>query len=175
MPETITPEHAAFLRDFLLGTLKNESRTTKAVLESVPADKSSYRPDPNSRTAYELLRHIAVADNRFVESAINGVFDTTAAALPENVKTPQEIAAWYEQRYAKNFAALSKLSGENLAKVMDFRGLFQRPAVTFLVFGLTHAIHHRGQLAAYLRAMGAKVPAIYGESFDSAQAKKAAG
>ena len=33
--------------------------------------------------------------------------------------------------------------------------------------------HHRGQLSAYLRPMGAKVPAIYGESYDSAQAKKA--
>ncbi|QQS22740.1 hypothetical protein IPM19_03870 [bacterium] len=29
------------------------------------------------------------------------------------------------------------------------------------------AIHHRGQLATYLRAMGAKVPPIYGPSADS--------
>ena len=36
------------------------------------------------------------------------------------------------------------------------------------------AIHHRGQLSSYLRSMGAKVPAIYGESYDSAEAKKAA-
>jgi uncharacterized damage-inducible protein DinB len=36
-----------------------------------------------------------------------------------------------------------------------------------------HSIHHRGQLSMYLRPMGAKVPAIYGESYDSAQAKKA--
>jgi uncharacterized damage-inducible protein DinB len=36
-----------------------------------------------------------------------------------------------------------------------------------------HTIHHRGQLSTYLRAMGSKVPAIYGESHDSAEAKKA--
>jgi uncharacterized damage-inducible protein DinB len=29
-----------------------------------------------------------------------------------------------------------------------------------------HGIHHRGQLAAYLRAHGSKVPAIYGVSAD---------
>ena len=29
-----------------------------------------------------------------------------------------------------------------------------------------HHIHHRGQLAAYLRAAGSKVPAIYGMSAD---------
>jgi uncharacterized damage-inducible protein DinB len=122
-----------------------------------------------------LARHIAAADNRFLETVINGVFDTTTAAIPENVKTPAEIAAWYEERFAKNFEALAKLNGEQLVKIVDFRGMFQRPAVTFLMMGLHHTIHHRGQLSAYLRSMGAKVPSIYGESYDDAQARKAAG
>lgn len=60
-----------------------------------------------------------------------------------------------------------------MVKIVDFRGLFQRPAYTFLQAGLLHAVHHRGQLSSYLRAMGGKVPAIYGESYDSAAAKKA--
>jgi len=59
--------------------------------------------------------------------------------------------------------------------MVDFRGMFQRPALTFLQIGLNHSIHHRGQLTTYLRPMGGKVPAIYGESYDSALAKKAAG
>jgi uncharacterized damage-inducible protein DinB len=50
----------------------------------------------------------------------------------------------------------------------------QHPAVAWIQFSLNHSIHHRGQLSTYLRAMGGKVPAIYGESFDSAEAKKAA-
>jgi uncharacterized damage-inducible protein DinB len=40
---------------------------------------------------------------------------------------------------------------------------------------MNHEIHHRGQLSTYLRPMGGRVPAIYGESYDSAEAKKAAG
>ncbi len=174
MPETMTPDQAVFLRNLYLGTLKNESRTTKSILESVPVDKADYRPDPISKTANELVRHIAAADNRFVETVINGTFDTNPSMIPEDVKTSSEIASWYEQRYAKNFEALAKESGEQLARIVDFRGMFQRPAVTFLMFGLNHTIHHRGQLSSYLRCMGAKVPAIYGESYDSAQAKKAA-
>jgi uncharacterized damage-inducible protein DinB len=175
MAETMTADQAKFLlHDVYMGTLKNESRTTKNVLESVPPNKSDYKPDPAARSAIELARHIAVADNRFVECVINGFFDTSAATIPENVKTPAEVAAWYEQRYAKNFEALSKVSSDQLIKIVDFRGLFQWPAVKFLMFGLHHTIHHRGQLASYLRCMESKVPAIYGESFDSAQAKKAA-
>ena len=103
------------------------------------------------------------------------MFDTNPAMIPENVKTPAEIASWYEERYAKNFEALGKVSGEQLVKIVDFRGMFQWPAVKFAIFGLHHTIHHRGQLASYLRCMGAKVPAIYGESYDSALAKKAVG
>lgn len=175
MSETMTADQAIFLRNLYLGTLKNESRTTKSILEAVPADKADYRPDPISKTANELVRHIAAADNRFVEMVLTGVFDTSPSMIPDNAKTPAEIASWYEQRYAANFEALTKMSGEQLAKIADFRGMIQRPAVTFLIFGLNHTIHHRGQLSSYLRCMGAKVPAIYGESYDSAQAKKAAG
>jgi uncharacterized damage-inducible protein DinB len=175
MAETMTADQAKFLlHDIYMGTLKNESRTTKKVLEAVPADKVAYRPDPAARSAIELARHIAAADNRFIETVINGVFDTNPAMIPENAKTPTEIASWYEERYAKNFEALAKVSDEQLVKIVDFRGMFQWPAVKFVMFGLNHTIHHRGQLSSYLRCMDSKVPAIYGESFDSAQAKKAA-
>jgi len=175
MPQVMTTDQATFvLQNLYLGTLKTESRTTKKILEAVPADKAEYRPDPISKSAIELVRHIAAADNRFVESVINGVFDTNPAMIPENVKTPAEVAAWYEERYARNFEALTKLTGEQLVKTVDFRGMVQRPAVTFLMMGLHHTVHHRGQLSSYLRCMGAKVPSIYGESYDDAQARKAA-
>ena len=175
MPDTITTDQALFLlHNIYLGTLKNESRTTKKILEAVPADKADHRPDPISKTAIELVRHIAAADNRFLESVITGVFDTNPAMIPETVKTPGEIAKWYEDRYARNFEALTKLTGEQLTKIVDFRSMIQRPAVTFLMMGLHHTIHHRGQLSSYLRCMGAKVPSIYGESYDDAQARKAA-
>lgn len=172
----MTPEHALFLmQDVYLGSLKNESRITKKVLDAVPAEKCEHRPDAISKSAIELVRHIAVAENRFLETVINGVFDVNAAALPETVKTPHEVATWYEQRFAKNFDALTKLSGGQLIKMVDFRGLFQRPAVSFVLLCMVHTVHHRGQLTSYLRCMGAKVPSIYGESYDDAQARKAAG
>ena len=170
----MTAENAMFLlHGVYLPAMKNETRLTKSVLESVPAERADHRPDPISKSAIELVRHIAAADNRFVETVISGTF-SAAAVLPEHLKTPQEIAEWYEQRYAANFEAVSKVPGEGLIKVVDFRGMFQRPAVMFLVMGLHHTIHHRGQLSSYLRCMGAKVPSIYGESYDAEQARKAA-
>ena len=171
----LTPEQAhLFVHRALLPVLKNESRTTKAVIAAVPDGNPDYRPHPHSKTASELLRHIAAADNFFLKSVIDGAFVPGSIAIPETIQSPADVADWYERTYAGYFDALSKLPPDNLVKVIDFRGRFSLPAYAFIQFGLTHAIHHRGQLSTYLRPMGSKVPVIYGESYDSAEAKKAA-
>lgn len=174
MSEINVEQAHLFVHNVLLGMLKNESRTTRAVLAAVPKDRLDYRPDPCAKTANELLRHLASADNFFLKSVAGGAFVPGSVKIPEDVKTPEEVAEWYGQEYAKNFDAVRQLSGEQLIQIVDFRGAFQRPAYAFLQSGLLHAVHHRGQLSTYLRPMGAKVPAIYGESYDSAEAKKAA-
>lgn len=174
MSRPLTPDLAEFwLQDILLGTLKNESRTTKKVLEAVPADKSDYRPDPISKSAMELVRHIAAAEIRFLETTIHAQFPNSAG-IPDSVKTPAAVAAWYSENFTLHFDQLTQLKGDHLVKITDFRGIVKLPAVAFLQVGMSHTIHHRGQLTSYLRSMGAKVPSIYGESFDDAQARKAA-
>jgi uncharacterized damage-inducible protein DinB len=171
----ITAEQAhLFVHNVILGILKTESRTTRSVLAAVPGANLDYRPDPCAKTARELMRHIASADNFFLKSVVDGVFAPGSVKIPQDVNTPEEIVEWYDREYAKNFDAVTELSGEELIRMVNFRGLFERPAYTFLHAGLVHAIHHRGQLSTYLRPMGGKVPAIYGESYDSAEAKKAA-
>lgn len=74
-----------------------------------------------------LLRHIASADNIFLKSVVDGAFVPGRVKIPENVKTPEEVAEWYGNQYAGNFDAVSKMSVEELIKIVDFRGLFQRP------------------------------------------------
>jgi uncharacterized damage-inducible protein DinB len=170
----ITPEQAKFLADFMLPAVKKEFTVTRSVIEAIPQTSSEYRPDPNSKTAMELAWHIVAAENRFYGGIAAGEFDFTPMHRPENIKTPAQIAQWYADSFGKNFDALTKLSGEQLAKILDFRGMFQMPAAAYLSFSTHHSVHHRGQLSTYLRAMGGRVPAIYGESYDSAEAKKAA-
>ncbi len=170
----LTAEQAhLFVNSVLLSVLKSESRTTKSVIAAVPNDNLDYRPDSHSKSASELLRHLAAADNFFLKSVIEGVFVPGSVAIPDSLTAPADVAEWYERTYATNVDALARLPGESLVKVLDFRGLFQRPAFVFIQSGLAHAIHHRGQLSTYLRPMGSRVPAIYGESYDSAEAKKA--
>ena len=77
--------------------------------------------------------------------------------------------------FKANLKQIEGLSGEQLTQSVDFRGMFQMPAVSFLTLSQNHTIHHRGQLSTYLRPMGGKVPSIYGESVDAAQARAGEG
>ena len=171
---TMTAEQAAFLLQLELVAQKSEHGTTKRVIEAIPADKSDYRPDPFSKTALELAWHIAAAEHRFLSGIPVGEFDFSPIHRAESVKTPADIANWFEHSFNENIQKLAQMTPEQAAKIIDFRGLIQLPAVAYSRFSLSHTIHHRGQLSAYIRAMGGKIPAIYGESYDSAEAKKAA-
>jgi uncharacterized damage-inducible protein DinB len=173
MAETLPPSQAKFLSQVLLDALQSEHAVTRKVIEAIPAAAAEYRPDPNAMSAQELAWHTVAVEVQFLESVAAGEF-TGGAPRPETVVTPADIANWYAAAFAAGCAGITAASGEQLAKVIDFRGLFQLPAVNFLQFVMSHTIHHRGQLSVYLRPMGAKVPAIYGESYDSALARKAA-
>ena len=169
------PDQATFLlNDVFLPNLKNEHRLTMKVIEAIPLDKGDYRPDEISKTALELAWHIAATEMRFLNAVAAGAFDFTPMPRPESIKNSADLAAWYTDNFASHLETVAKLSPEQLVTIVDFRGMFQLPAVMFLNFVLHHTVHHRGQLSMYLRPMGAKVPAIYGESYDSAAARKAA-
>lgn len=173
--QPLQPEQAHFLlHGSYLPSLKNEQRITKTIIEAIPLDKGDYRPDKISKSALDLAWHIASTEMRFMEAVAAGHFDLSPRPRPDSIKTSAELAAWYATNFESHFATLTRLSNEQLLKIVDFRGIFQLPAVMYLNFLLHHSIHHRGQLSMYLRPMGAKVPAIYGESYDSAEARKAA-
>jgi uncharacterized damage-inducible protein DinB len=171
---SLTLDQAVFLRDGAIRLLKSEQPITQRVIEAIPLDKGGYRPDDIGRTALELAWHIVGAEHRFTEAVIKGAFDFTNTGRPAELTDSAAIARWYAATTQADLAALAALPGGALLKIVDFRGLFQLPAVAFLGFSMNHVIHHRGQLTMYLRPMGAKVPAIYGESYDSAKAKAGA-
>jgi uncharacterized damage-inducible protein DinB len=173
--QPIQADQANFLlQTVYLPGLRNEHRITKAVIEAIPLDKGDYRPNDISQSALDLGWHIVMAEMRFMDAITAGEFDFSPRPRPESIKNSRDLLAWYTENFESHFEALTKLSNDQLTKIVDFRGTFQLPAVMYAGFVLHHSVHHRGQLSMYLRPMGAKVPAMYGESYDSAKARKAA-
>ena len=145
---------------------ETERATTRKVIAAVPAGQESYAPDAKSMNALKLAWHIASAEWWFLTGVVAGQFAAGDGGMPENIKTAADVLAWMDANVPPAQAQAAALSGEKLAATLDFFGMFQAPAVVFLNLNLKHIIHHRGQLSAYLRPMGGKVPGIYGPSGD---------
>ena len=170
----IQPDQATFLLQAVyLPGLKNEHGITKSVIQAIPQDKSDYRPDSVSKSALDLAWHIVNTEMVFTDAVAAGAFDFTPRPRPDSIEDSATLASWYAADFAARLEKLTKLSPDQLLKVVDLRGMFQLPAVLYLGLVQQHSIHHRGQLSMYLRPMGAKVPSIYGESYDDAEARKA--
>jgi uncharacterized damage-inducible protein DinB len=161
----MTTDQAKFLLDYMLPTLKRETATTAKVIACTPNANLDYRPSERCMPSRELLWHIASADVMFLEGIVNGSFGK-APEQPEGVTTPEQISAWYTDRMTAAIDKLSAYTPEEAAKIHDFGGFLQAPAGGIVGFTMGHSIHHRGQLSAYLRPMGGKVPCIYGPSAD---------
>ena len=153
---------------------QGEHRATCEVLAAVKDDRRSYKPDPKSRTAWELATHLATADIWFIDSIVKGAFEFDEAAAKQaesQFKNVNDVVEFYKKTFPEKLKALRALPADKLAETMDFFGMMKMPRAHFIVFANNHSIHHRGQLAAYLRAMGSKVPNIYGPSADAEPAK----
>ena len=161
----MTPDQAKFLTEFFASMLENEGKTTAKVIAAVPDSGRNYKPDEKSRTAWDLATHLALGDIWFLDSIINGKFEfdeeaeKQAAAKFANVG---EVVDYYTREFPARVAQLRALPADKLTRVVDFFGMMQSPAAGYLGLANNHGIHHRGQLASYLRAAGGKVPSIYG-------------
>jgi uncharacterized damage-inducible protein DinB len=163
--KTLTPEFALGLRDLMLQGVLQEAQTTKKVIAAVPDAHGDYRPDPKARTAKELAWHLASVDVQFLDEIADGKFNMEPR-YKDAPKTSAEMAEWYTKNMARAAERVRALIAQQLTTQLDFYGAFNLPAVMYLGFLNNHSIHHRGQLATYLRPMGSKVPSIYGGSAD---------
>jgi uncharacterized damage-inducible protein DinB len=164
MSQQITPEFALGFRAVMLEGFKREAEVTKKVIAAVPDAKADYRPDPKARTARELMWHLANTDVQFLDGIAD--LDLKMENPEHKPETAAELAAWYEQHVQRGVAKIEAMSAEQLLTPVPFFGVFNMPSVFYLGFLNNHSIHHRGELATYLRPMGSKVPAIYGGSYD---------
>jgi uncharacterized damage-inducible protein DinB len=162
----MTPEQAGFLASVFLPSVQREYLTTRRVLRAVPIEKNGFQPHAVARTALELAWHLASSDLWFLDGFLTAKFEMDDDSMPGDLTDTADIVALYEEQFEEKFPQVAKLSPEFWATPLAFFGMYEHPAVLYLQFMLNHSVHHRGQLTAYLREMGAKVPNIYGGSYD---------
>jgi uncharacterized damage-inducible protein DinB len=159
---------AKTVADFLIADFEHETQTTLRVLEAVPLGHLDYRPDSKAKTGLGLVRHIALEDAWLLNCIADGAFtpppdDSDACGI----MSPADAIARYKNNVPAALDRVRAMSGEALASTLNLFDMMQAPGVNFLAMALKHSVHHRGQLSTYLRAMGGKVPGIYGPTADT--------
>jgi uncharacterized damage-inducible protein DinB len=158
----MTDENAKTIADYLLGQMEFEMAATRRVLSALPAGASNYKPSEKCMNGLELAGHIAASEVFFLRGVVNGKFEWA----PPEFKTPAEALAYYEQQVPGLISDARALPGAQLTKTLTM-GPMSLSGLDFLALNLKHSVHHRGQLSAYLRPLGSKVPSIYGPSGDA--------
>jgi uncharacterized damage-inducible protein DinB len=151
---------------------REEARTTRRVLERIPAGKLSWKPHTKSMSVGQLALHIAAVPGRTVPMFKETEHEVDPNAFRfEEAKSTEEILAVFDQSVKDAAAYLDGLDEEQLRAAWTLkangRTLFTRSRQDVLrMILLSHVYHHRGQLSVYLRLLDVPVPSIYGPSAD---------
>ena len=129
-------------------------------------DKHSYKVHERSREAGNLAAQLAVQ-----WKAISGIIKNGAPDFnPHDMQSQSqaEMLSKYDQGMSQLQQDLESISEEEWLNGGASMGETWKDKKYHMAWGfLFDAIHHRGQLTTYLRAVGAVVPSIYGPTADS--------
>ena len=159
------------LSEAFLQELDQEGKTTRRVLERVPADQLGWRPHPKSMSLGELALHTAQVPGHIASWALEDTMNLTGAPAQTEATSTDEVLKAHDESIAKAQEVLGKLGDAGLQRGWQATAggatLFAMPKVAlFRSVVLNHWYHHRGQLSVYLRLVGVPVPSIYGPSAD---------
>ena len=160
------------LNQSLISELKQEARSTKRILERVPADKFDWKPHEKSMTLGRLASHVAE-----LPSFLNGIltiddFDFAKGHYQaSHPKTPEELIDVFQEKLDEVIQTLENTSDEKMQADFTLRSgdhvIATMPRLAAArAMAMNHIIHHRGQIAVYLRLLDIPVPGMYGPSAD---------
>ena len=155
-----------------LDEIREEAAITKRILETVTADKLSWKPHPKSMSLGQLALHIAGIPGGLTKLLQLEEFDTAQANFnPPQPKNVEEIQATHDQSVRAEEDYLEGMSEQaaqaNWRLLAQGKQISSKPRIVVLrSIMLNHWYHHRGQLSVYLRLLEIPVPVIYGPSAD---------
>jgi uncharacterized damage-inducible protein DinB len=169
-------EATSSLKSLVIGDLDDELAATRRLLERIPEKHLGWRPHERSMSLGGLAIHLA--NLPFWQHGLLRDDGFDLAALPPPLAEPasrDEVL----QRFDANVAALSEATAQAddaaLGRTWTLRHgervITTLPkAIALRRIGISHMIHHRGQLTVYLRLLDVPLPPLYGPTADESGA-----
>ena len=161
------------LIDALLPEFDHEMSTTRKVLERVPDDRLDWKPHPRSFSLGQLATHVATIPMWGEVTIAKSELDVAAGRSPELPQSRVELLQRFDRNVAAARSALAGATDGIMLGAWSLKNggktLFTQPRTAiWRGFVMSHLIHHRAQLALYLRMLDLPVPSMYGPSADEA-------
>ena len=161
------------LKDWLLPEFDHEMAITRRLLERVPDDDLAWRPHEKAFDLGDLAVHLARLPH-WGTAILNHDKHELAEGNgqpPAERHSRAEVIDLFDRNVAEVRRGLVNCNEADLVAPWTLkqgsRVVMSMPrASAFRSFLLSHVIHHRGQLAIYLRMRNVPVPPIYGPSAD---------
>ena len=159
------------MNEALLPEFDHEMTTTRKVLERVPEDRFAWRPHDKSFSMRDLAQHVATIPMWGQMTLSQPEIDLGVFAPPAPVESRAALLKLFDDHVAGTRAALAAVSDAEMMAPWSLKQsghtVFTMPkAMVWRSFVMNHVIHHRAQLALYLRLNDLPVPSIYGPSAD---------
>ncbi len=155
-------------REFYLERQRAELPAFMRVLKALPGDQLNYRPHERSPSAEQIVWLLAGELRTGLDAVINNRAEWKILPPPAMPAMLEKFENW-SRELIDRVSKMSEPSWDRMARFYFHGALVLEQAVgTFLWLNLFDAIHHRGELSAYLHPMGVGVPAIYEPPADEA-------
>ena len=160
-------------REFFIRRWEQEYPAFLRVLKALPAHGLDYRPHPRSRSAGELVALLVSSQQSCIQlcKSRKGTYSGLRWQEPGGSGELVEMISTYERDHDTLASQLEALDDglwrQQAWLIREKEEILLKDTVGGLLWiALFDVVHHRGQLSAYIRPMGGKVPSIYGPSAD---------
>jgi uncharacterized damage-inducible protein DinB len=155
-------------REYFIKRWEGEQRAFSEVLSAVPNEQLSYTPHERSTKAGDLAWQIAEEQRLLVDLLDKQKMVWESRPRPESIGGITDAYGKTTETLRAKLKSYDDAKWELPAQFLFGEHVVGESTVQDFAWGfLFDMVHHRGQLAAYLRPMGAKVPSIYGPSADT--------
>ncbi len=163
------------LKESIIAEIKQESATTRRLIERVPEAAFQWQPHKKSMTLVRLASHIPelIGWVKTIVSQAEWDFGSDHY-VPPAPSTESELLKLFDDNVSTALGLLENQTDESLLSHWRLRNgetvLLDLPrAAALRTVVMNHVIHHRGQLSVYLRLLDVPLPPIYGPTADEAK------
>lgn len=149
---------------------------TLRLVESLPADKLDATPIPNMRSPKALVYHFCGQLLRdTAKGLISGEIKQSDESAMAAIKTREDLVKFVNDCWTEADAAIGQLNDTHLAAMVKTPWGFDMPGAMAWTVINDEYLHHRGQLFAYVRALGQDVPMMWDNDHNAPRYRPKAG